>query len=139
MKRAESGRYAPGSSGNPDGPRPGYRHPKTVLLQQMLDAEGEEVARAALEKAKGGDVAALRLVMERILPPQRRRTVSIDLPPIETAGDIPRVLAALTQAAARGEISPGEAAEFGALVASTRQALELIDLDLRIRRLEEGK
>ena len=114
----------------------GYRHPKTVILQALLDEDGPAVARTALKLAKAGNVAALRLVMERLLPAQRRRTVTIDLPPIEVAGDISRALAALTKAATSGQITPDEAAAFGSLISATRQALELAEIDLRLRKLE---
>ena len=135
-KRSSPGRYLPGASGNPKGMAQGYRHPKTVILQALLDEDGPEVARAALKLAKQGNVAALRLVMERLLPPSRRRTVSIDLPTIATPADVPRALAAVTAAAAAGQITPDEAAAFGSLISATRQALELAEIDLRLRKLE---
>ena len=135
-KRSSPGRYLPGASGNPKGMAQGYRHPKTVILQALLDEDGPEVARAALKLAKQGNVAALRLVMERLLPPSRRRTVSIDLPKIVTPADVPRALAAVTAAAAAGQITPDEAAAFGSLISATRQALELAEIDLRLRKLE---
>jgi len=135
-KRSSAGRYLPGASGNPKGMAQGYRHPKTVILQALLDEDGPAVARAALKLAKKGNVAALRLIMERLLPAQRRRTVTIDLPPIEVAGDISRALAALTKAATSGQITPDEAAAFGSLISATRQALELAEIDLRLRKLE---
>ena len=105
-------------------------------MQALLHEDGPAVARTALKLAKAGNVAALRLVLERLLPAQRRRTVSIDLPPIKVAGDIPRALAAVTAAVGRGELSPDEGAALGSLIGATRQALELAEIDLRLRRLE---
>jgi len=102
----------------------------------LLDEEGEEVARTALKLARKGNVAALRLVMERLLPPSRRRTVSIDLPEIVTPADVPRALAAVTAAVGRGELTPDEGAALGSLISATRQALELAEIDLRLRKLE---
>ena len=132
-KRSSPGRYLPGASGNPKGMAQGYRHPKTVILQALLDEDGPAVARTALKLAKAGNVAALRLVLERLLPAQRRRTVSIDLPPIKAAGDIPRALAAVTAA-----VGPDEGAALGSLIGATRQAIELAEIDARLRKLEEG-
>ena len=138
-KRSSAGRYLPGASGNPKGMAQGYRHPKTVILQALLDEDGPAVARAALKLAKKGNVAALRLVMERLLPPSRRRTVSIDLPEIVTPADVPRALAAVTAAVGRGELTPDEGAALGSLIGATRHALELAEIDARLRRLEEGQ
>jgi hypothetical protein len=96
-----------------------------------------DVTPNATRLAKAGNVAALRLVLERLLPAQRRRTVSIDLPPIKVAGDIPRALAAVTAAVGRGELTPDEGAALGSLIGATRQAIELAEIDARLRRLEE--
>jgi hypothetical protein len=112
----------------------GYRHPKTVILQALLGEDGPAVARAALRLAKAGNVAAVRLVLERLLPAQRRRTVSIDLPPIKVAGDIPQALAAVTAA-----VGPDEGAALGSLIGAMRQAIELAEIDARLRKLEEGQ
>src|SRR5262249_2667854 len=86
--------------------------------------------------AKAGHSGALRLIFERLLAPQRRRTVEIDLPTIATPADVPRAPAAVTAAAAAGQITPDEAAAFGSLISATRQALELAEIDLRLRKLE---
>src|SRR6516165_983541 len=88
-KQPNAGQFRPGQSGNPAGLPKGFRHPKMVLLQELLDEDGPAVARTALKLAKNGNVAALRLVLERLLPAQRRRTVSIDLPEIVTPADVP--------------------------------------------------
>jgi hypothetical protein len=42
----------------------------------------------------------------------------------------------VTAAAAAGQITPDEAAAFGSLISATRQALELAEIDLRLRKLE---
>jgi hypothetical protein len=135
-RRSSAGQYLPGSSGNPQGPRPGFRHKRTQALQELLDRDGEAVIQSAIARAKAGHSGALRLIFERLLAPQRRRTVEIDLPTIATPADVPRALAAVTAAAAAGQITPDEAAAFGSLISATRQALELAEIDLRLRKLE---
>ena len=105
-------------------------------MQELLDRDGEAVIQSAIARAKAGHSGALRLIFERLLAPQRRRTVEIDLPTIATPADVPRALAAVTAAAAAGQITPDEAAAFGSLISVTRQALELGEIDLRLRKLE---
>jgi len=60
-------------------------------------------------------MTALRLVMERILPPRRDRPVEVDMPRITAASDLIAAAAALTQAVASGDITPGEAADLSRL------------------------
>src|SRR5271166_1309796 len=57
-----------------------------------------------------GDPTALRLCLERILPPCRDRIVRFVLPPIESAADIAAAMKAVTSALAGGVITPAEAA-----------------------------
>jgi len=49
----------PGQSGNPNGRPKGSRHKTTLAIEKLLDGEGEEITRKAIEKAKEGDMAAI--------------------------------------------------------------------------------
>ena len=59
-----------GRSGNPRGRPPGARNAATVLAEQLLDGETEVIIRKIIEKAKQGDIIALRICIDRILPPR---------------------------------------------------------------------
>jgi hypothetical protein len=48
-------------------------------VERVLDGEGEELTRKAIELAKEGDLTALRLCLERICPPRKSRPITIDL------------------------------------------------------------
>jgi hypothetical protein len=54
----------------------------------MLEGEIEAITRAAIDAAKNGDMAAIRLIMDRMLPPARCRPISIDIPAITDAASI---------------------------------------------------
>jgi hypothetical protein len=58
-------------SGNPAGRPKGARNKATVASETLLDGEAEAITRKAVEMALDGDTTALRLVMERILPPRK--------------------------------------------------------------------
>ena len=62
-------KFKPGQSGNPHGRPKGSRHKTTLAIEKLLDGEGEEITRKAIEKAKEGDMAAIRLRLDR---PSRR-------------------------------------------------------------------
>ena len=67
--------FAKGQSGHPAGRPAGARNKKTLAAAVLLDGEAEALTRRAVELAFAGDPMALRLCIERILPPCRERTV----------------------------------------------------------------
>ncbi len=77
--------FEKGRSGYPGGRRAGSRNKKTLAAMALLEGEAEGLTRKAVELAMRGDPAALRLCLERILPPCRERAVKFAVPPIESA------------------------------------------------------
>ena len=65
-------RFSPGSAGNPNGRRAGARNRTSALALKLMDADAEPVILALIKAAKGGDVAAIRLVLERVAPLRNR-------------------------------------------------------------------
>lgn len=129
--RGAGGKFAAGNPGRPRGARN-----KANVLMARLEARGGAVIDKLLELAKAGDVAAIRLVADRILPARRDRPVTFSLPPIAGPQDLPAALAAIAAAVAAGELTPGEAAACANLIEKTRQAHETVDLENRILELE---
>ena len=84
--------------------------------------------------ALAGDPTAMRLCMDRVLPPCRERTVKCSLPPIEGAlteersgpstREVSLAMNAVTSALARGEITPGEAKTVAGVVDTFVRAIE---------------
>ena len=70
------------------------------------------------------------------LGPRRGRPVELALPPIRSAADIAGTMGALTAAAARGDITPGEAAEMAKIVDTLVRSIETSDFDQRLQELE---
>ena len=118
--------FEKGRSGNPGGRRRGSRNKATLAAAALLAGEAEALTRKAVEMALDGDPTAMRLCMERVLPPCRERTVEFSWPPIEAARteetcgpsalDVSRAMDAVTSALARGEITPGEAERIAGVV-----------------------
>jgi hypothetical protein len=102
----------------------------------LLDGEAEALTRKAIEAALAGDTTALRLCLERILPARKGRLISLQLPAIRNAGDLPGALAAIVEAVARGDLSPDEATPIAALLEAHRRAIETSELEQRIAILE---
>jgi Family of unknown function (DUF5681) len=134
--RDRRGRWHKGTSGNPSGPPAGSRHRTTRALESLLDGEAEGLTRKAVELALAGDTVALRLCLERLIPPRKDRPVVLALPPLDGTPDLPTITAALLMAAAAGELTPGEAGELAKLVEAHRRAIETADLERRLAALE---
>ncbi|MBF0628543.1 MAG: hypothetical protein HQL91_10045 [Magnetococcales bacterium] len=96
------GRFRPGKSGNPAGRPRGTGF--SARLRAELEAHGVEVVESVLNAAKGGDMRAAKLVLERILPPLRptaeplRMSIPLD-EGLASAGE------AILQAVVGGQIS----------------------------------
>src|SRR5215218_6978605 len=80
-------RFRKGQSGNPAGRPAGARNKATLAVEVLLDGEAETITRKAIELAKSGDITAMRLCLERIIPARKDRPVSFSLPQIQTATD----------------------------------------------------
>jgi hypothetical protein len=115
--------FVKGQSGNPKGRSVGARNKKTLAAAVLLEGEAEALTRKAVELALAGDPTALRLCIERILPPCRERPVKFTLPPIENAADIVAAMSAVTAALARGIITPGEAERIANVVDTFARAI----------------
>jgi hypothetical protein len=132
---AANTRGRPFAKGNPGRPK-GARHRVTLAAEALLDGEAEGLTRKAIELALAGAVVALRLRLERILPPRRERMVAFSLPPVRSAAEMGAAMAAISEAAAAGEIMLGEAAEFAKLLETYMRALETTEFEQRLRILE---
>jgi Family of unknown function (DUF5681) len=130
------GSFAKGHSGNPAGRRPGARNRATLAAELLLDGDAEALTKKALELALDGDAAALRMCLDRIIPPRRQRAVRLAVPPVASAADLGATMAAITNAAAQGMITPGEAAELARVVEIFVRAVEASDFERRLRALE---
>jgi hypothetical protein len=131
--------FTPGVSGNPAGKKPGTRNRTSRVAQKMMADDCEAVVRAVIDAAKGGDMTAARLVLDRIAPPCRGRPVRLDLPPIVGAADLVTALSAVADAMARGVVSAEEAQAAAAVLDHQRKAVETLDLERRIAALEQGE
>ena len=130
--------FGQGESGNPAGRPKGARSRATQALERILDGDAEDILRKAVEMAKAGDATAIRLCLDRMMPARKDRTISFELPPIETPADLTKATHALLRGVADGEITPSEAAELSKLVDAHVKAIEAVDLAARLTALEQA-
>jgi Family of unknown function (DUF5681) len=136
QKRRQVMPFQKGESGNPAGRPRGARSRTTILLQNLLAADAEAIARKAIDLAKGGDLAALRMCMDRLAPARKTEPVVLDLPPLGTAADTVDAAATIVAAAAAGELTPSEAADLANVIDIYVRALATRGFEERLAKLE---
>ena len=124
--------FQPGNPGRP----PGARHKATLAAEALLDGEAEGLTRKCVEAALAGDMGALRICMDRILPARKERPVNFQIPPLQSAENAAAAMAAITEAVAGGELTLGEADTASALVERFVRTLEAGEFEKRLRALE---
>jgi len=131
--------FAKGRSGNPSGRPVGALNRSSRVAAALFEGEADAIGRKAIELAKAGDVQAIRLILERLVPPARERALRFDLPAVKAGSDLPVALAAVVAAVASGELLPGEAEKICGLLTAWGSAFEVAALEDRIAALERAK
>ena len=106
-------------------------------MDALLETDAETITKKCIEKAKEGDMAAIRLCMDRLCPARKDSPVLFEVPPMESAGDAVSVMGAVMSALASGEISPSEAQAVAGIVETYRRTIETSELESRIGELEQ--
>ncbi|HRT81541.1 MAG TPA: DUF5681 domain-containing protein [Oscillospiraceae bacterium] len=101
--------FQKGQSGNPYGRPKGALNKTTRACQELLNGEAETITRKAIEMAVGGDMTALKLCLERIVPVRKEAPVVVTLPSISRESDLAKFTAALLEAVTKGDITISEA------------------------------
>ena len=128
--------YRKGRSGNPSGRPQGSRNKASLAADALFEGEAEGLARKAIEMALAGDIAALKICIERICPPRRDRPIKLELPKIERVDDILRATVRVLEAVSKGVITPAEGHMLTALIEVQRKCFETVDLEKRLAEFE---
>ena len=126
--------FQPGCSGNPGGRPRGAFSKRTNPLRGLLNTEGRPVLKAVIAAAKGGDMSAARIVIDRILP--RERLIKIALPKVRSALDALAALGIILDSVSSGEVSANEAASLATLAKTYVEISNATELAARLEALE---
>lgn len=130
--------FKKGQSGNPRGKKPGTLSKATVAMQTLLQGEGEVLTRKCVELALDGDMTAMRLCLERITPPVRELPLEFKLPCINSAEKLSKATARILKEVSLGNLTPGQGESITRLLGHHQKALEISDLDTRLKVLEDA-
>jgi Family of unknown function (DUF5681) len=115
--------FEQGKSGNPHGRPKGSRNKTTMAMLELLDEEAECITRKVIERAKDGDMLAIKLVMERVCPPRKDSPIIFDLQNITSLDDLIPATNQLLQAVSIGELTPNEAHMISGLIEQQRKTI----------------
>ena len=126
-----------GESGNPAGKKPGTRHKATQLAETLLDGQTEKLVNKCVEMAIDGDSAAMRICMDRLIPPRKSRPITIQLPDTKTAVGVADAQSKVVKTVAEGELAIEDGQALSSILEARRKALETQDHEERLKKLEE--
>ena len=131
--RSATGQFLPGRSGNPGG-KPGVEKMEARL---RLKEDADSIAEVVVGKAMAGDMAAAKLVMERVHPRLRSTAAPITVELPKDAGPLP-MAEAVRRAALAGEISPDTAAQLVGVASQLCRIAEFEEFTARLEALERA-
>ena len=128
--------FKKGESGNPQG-RPKGILDKRVELRALLDPHKKELVAKAVERALDGDTQALRLCLERLIPPIKSQDLPVEIQ-IPTGTLVERAEAVLALGAS-GDLSISDLSTLMQMVSTMARIIDVDDLERRITALEEQR
>ena len=134
--KKEDTRFKLGQSGNPKGkPRRAKNH-ATKLAEKLIDNQCEALFQKAFEMTLNGDMQALKLLIERLIPARKDRPVKLDLPKIQSAQDIINVMGLIVENVGKGELEPEQAKALATILEINRKSIETAEIEERLLALE---
>jgi len=139
MKNSTSktkGQFKKGSSGNPTGRPAGSRNKSTMACEELLAGQAEKLTQKAMEMALEGNIQAMRLCLERIIPVRTERCITLESRPVESVKDLPVQFQDILRAVAEGRITPGEGESVLSILSGHARIMEIAEVDRRLAVLE---
>lgn len=129
-------KFRTGRSGNPAG-RPRGIEDKRTALRALLDPHAPKLIAKIVAKALKGDTTALRICIDRLIPPIKARDSAINIGKID--GTLADRGKAVFDALSEGRVSPDEASSLMQALAAQARIVVADDLERRIKALEDHR
>lgn len=137
-KKQIKGRFKKGESGNPAGRRRGSLNKCTLAAMALLRGEAVGITRVVVNAALGGDLTAIKICMERLIPPAKDVPLDVVLPKVVNVSDLAGFTGALLNKVACGEIGASEGEKLSKILAAHVQAIQLSEFENRLALLENS-
>ena len=107
------------------------------MVEALSANDAHEIIRAAIDKAKDGDIAAVRFCLDRIAPRPKDTAVDYELPKLHNSESALSAVADIAAAVGRGALTPAQADNLTRVVDHFVRAYESLGLEQRLIRLEQ--
>jgi len=124
-------KFEKGKSGNPRG-RPKTNVPAIVLRTAIID-DMPDIIGKLVELAKGGDVSAAKVLLDRVCPTLKPQAMPINVP---VNGTLSEQGGEIIRATMAGKIPPDIGSQLITALANQAKIIEIDDLTRRIEALE---
>jgi hypothetical protein len=121
-------KFVKGQSGNPKG-RPKNKTPATLFRKAIVE-DMPAIIETLVELAKGGDVQAAKVLLDRVCPPLKPQALPIN---IFCSDELPEQGREIIRATVSGEIPPDIGSQL--ITALARQG-NLVELQIAMARLQ---
>lgn len=128
--------FAPGNTMGRGRPR-GSQNRRTLFIK-ALEGHGDAIIKQCMVLALKGDHTALRLCMERLLPPCRPSGHRFRLPAVRSVADLGPAFQAVLQEVAGGRMAAEEGEAISRVLENRRRLGEAEEFDSRLRALERN-
>ena len=131
-------KFKKGQSGNPNGKKPRTLNKRTRLAK-LLEPHAKGLINKTVELALDGDVNALRLCIERLIPKATSQQIQMDLKGVDTENfDSLSVIGKNVIAAiSTGDMTPDDGRQLMGILDSQRKLIEHTDIMRKLEELEE--
>jgi hypothetical protein len=115
----------------------GSRNKVALVCQDTLDSHAETLTKRCLYMVFQGNPTAMRLCMERLMPARRQRMLQFKMPPVKTIADVAMALESVVSGVGQGQFTASEGQAIAGMLEGRRRMIETVELDLRVRALED--
>ena len=115
---------------------PGSRNKSTLLKQGALEAHATPLLNKLMLMALNGQIGAMRLCMEQLMPGRHSAPVKLRMPKTNTAAGVKEGCERVLQGVAKGEISPTQGLQLMTMLDVQRRAVESDELEQRLEAVE---
>lgn len=96
------------------------------------------ICQKLIEEAITSNMQAIKLVLDRVLPPKRNRAIDVNRPKLQTIDDAVNAISIIIDAVGSGEITPSEGEAISRVVDVFIKTLQEYEIEKRVSMLEQG-
>jgi hypothetical protein len=115
----------------------GSRNRDTAPAKKLLEEYASHLTRKLIAQALEGNVQALRICMDRLMPAPRDASVPINLSKIKSAEDVANAAEKVMRGLGKGDLSPSECERLMNVLESQSRVIESAGTEQRVQKLED--